>query len=220
MVRGTEQVYTGTSRAPVLASALASSVSLDGVSPPLSASPSTSRSPREEHEITSTCPLSPGPASSRRWELASPLRRRPDGSLGYEQGPARSRGTHRVKRGPSPHRRARKGALLYLPSSFPLLFSSQAPLQPPSVPGGGEGGRGEGRKREGRGRRGLGAGEAWGSLTSPQCLKAAAPARSIRLKMQNRGQTGLPPDALSAVLCLPLLGSASNNRGHREGQQP
>lgn len=174
MVRGTEQVYTGTSRAPVLSSALASSVSLDGVSPPLSASPSTSRSPREEHEITSTCSLSLGPASSRRWELASPLQRRPDGSLGYEQGPARSRGIHRVKRGPSPHRRARKGALLYLPSSFPLLFSSQAPLQPPSVPGG----RGEGRKREGSGRRGLGAGEAWGSLTSPQCLKAAAPEAS------------------------------------------
>lgn len=43
----------------------------------------------------------------------------------------------------------------------------------------GEGGRGEGRKREGSGRRGLGAGEAWGSLTSPQCLKAAAPEASI-----------------------------------------
>lgn len=74
-------------------------------------------------------------------------------------------------------------------------------------------------QEEGERQEGAGGGRGLGEPDFASVSEGSCP-RSIPLKMQNRGQTGLPPDALSAVLCLPLLGSASNNRGHREGQQP
>lgn len=171
-----------------------------GVSPPPSASPSfhltESRGPRENHEITFSCANDhPAPhlTGAARWLHHCDEGQTEAWAVGKP--PARSCGTPGAKRGPAPHRRARKGALLYLLSSFPLLFSSPAPLRPPRVPGsrrGGGAGRGgmrerkAGGRRKGRGqdeereqqqgpgdRRGFG-----GPDFLPQCPKAAAPKAS------------------------------------------